>query len=163
MTTSENKPTWLRCPSSQPTEPDAVVFGVVTGSVDAPLIGYLTEVQPVTQALLDMAKPARPGQVFRTAAHCAGHGCKHFDGADCRLAKRIVAFLDPVVSGLPACQIRPSCLWFRQEGKAACLRCPQVVNDRHVSADEYRRVGDPDHVALEDSRDGPEASVASTA
>ena len=59
--------------------------------------------------------------------------CRHFAGGDCTLAQRIVATLDPVVSELPACQIRKTCLWFHQEGKDACLRCPQVVT-RHSSA-----------------------------
>jgi hypothetical protein len=31
------------------------------------------------------------------------------------------------VESLPACRIRPDCRWFVQEGRAACLRCPQIV------------------------------------
>jgi len=38
--------------------------------------------------------------------------------------------LDPVVSALPRCAIRPVCRWFRQEGRAACLRCPQVATEQ---------------------------------
>ena len=35
----------------------------------------------------------------------------------------------PVVGALPRCAIRPTCRWFRQEGREACLRCPQVATE----------------------------------
>ena len=111
MTTSERKPSVIQCPSAQQNDPNAVVFGVVTGTAESPRIGYLTEAQPVTESLLVLAGQAKPGQVFRMAAPCAGGGCKHFDGTDCRLAARIATLLDPVVNSLPACQIRSSCRW----------------------------------------------------
>ena len=75
-----------------------------------------------------------------------GNGCKHFDGSDCRLVQEITAFLDPVVSSLPACDIRPTCRWFRQEGKAACLRCPQVVTETCTTDERKRWIADPDNV-----------------
>jgi hypothetical protein len=53
----------------------------------------------------------------------------HFDGHDCRLATRLVQLLPAVVDRLPPCHVRPDCRWWQQEGKAACLRCPQVVTD----------------------------------
>ena len=47
---------------------------------------------------------------------------------------RIVQQLPTVVETLPACQIRSSCRWWLQEGKAACYRCPQMVtNDGYSS------------------------------
>jgi hypothetical protein len=147
MTASDRKSPVLQCPSAPPTDPGAVVFGIVTGAPESPRIGYLTEAQPVTESLLALADQARPDQVFRTAAPCMGNGCKHFDGSDCRLAQRITAFLDPVVSGLPACDIRPTCRWFRQEGKAACLRCPQVVTATCTTDERERWIADPDNVA----------------
>jgi hypothetical protein len=147
MTASDKKPPVIQCPSAQPTNPGAVVFGVVTGTTESPRIGYLTEAQPVTESLLALAGQANPGQVFRAASPCAGGGCKHFDGTDCRLATRIAQFLDPVVNSLPACEIRPTCRWFRQEGRVACLRCPQVVTEV-CTTDEYRRwIADPESVA----------------
>jgi len=146
MPTRDNNPASLHCPSAQTTNPDAVVFGLVTGPPEALRIGYLTEVQPVTESLIALAGSAKPGQVFRSAAPCIGHACKHYDGADCALAKRVTSFLEPVVNALPACQIRPTCRWFRQEGKAACVRCPQVITDKHQSVEEYRLVGDPEFV-----------------
>jgi len=38
--------------------------------------------------------------------------------------------LDPAVSALPRCAIRPRCRWFRQEGREACLRCPLVATEQ---------------------------------
>jgi hypothetical protein len=146
MTVSDRKNPVLQCPSAPENEPGAVIFGVVTGTPEKPRIGYLTEAQPVTESLLALAGQAKTGQVFRTAAPCMGNDCKHFDGSDCRLVQRIAAFLDPVVSGLPACDIRPTCRWFRQEGKAACIRCPQVITAT-CTTDQYELwVADPDNV-----------------
>ncbi|HEY0183595.1 MAG TPA: hypothetical protein VGC09_12385 [Rhodopila sp.] len=140
----------IRCPSAQPSA-DGLVIGVVAGTAEARRIGYLTEPQPVTQEILALAGPVAPAQVFRMAAPCMGEGCKHFAGGDCHLVKRIVAALDPVVSGLPPCQIRPTCRWFRQEGRAACVRCPQVVTNTYDATELQRRVADPDS-------DGPDPS-----
>ena len=133
----------IRCPSAQPSA-DGVVIGVVTGSTEKRRIGYLNQPQPVTEEILALAGSADPGQVFRMASPCMGDGCKHFSGGDCSLVKRIVAGLDPVVGGLPPCQIRPTCRWFRQEGRAACIRCPQVVTNTYDSTDQQRQIMDPD-------------------
>ncbi len=59
----------------------------------------------------------------------------HFDGTRCQLAVRIAKLLPEVVDSLPACNIRSDCRWFRQEGRAACLRCPQIVTG-NAEADE---------------------------
>jgi hypothetical protein len=121
--------------------PDAKIFGVQTGKQQEGLrVGYLNEPIPATKELLDAASPAEPTEVFRIAAPCMGSGCRHFDGANCRLATRVATLLDPVVSGLPPCAIRPTCRWFRQEGKAACLRCPQIVTDRRDGSELVREV-----------------------
>ncbi|MBV8092431.1 MAG: hypothetical protein JOY71_18100 [Acetobacteraceae bacterium] len=120
----------ILCPSAEPDMEGARIFGVQTGNPDQGFrVGYLTEAQPVTPDILAASGDVKPTQVLRVAAHCMGNGCKHFDGHDCKLAARIVSMLDPVVSGLPRCAIRPTCRWFRQEGRAACLRCPQMVTD----------------------------------
>jgi hypothetical protein len=54
---------------------------------------YLNEILPATEAVLAMAAPARPTEVFRLAATCEEQRCSHFDGTDCRLATRIVQML----------------------------------------------------------------------
>jgi hypothetical protein len=122
---------------------DAVVFGLV-GEVDhAPLVGYLADPVPVTRQVLALAGPAEPAEVFRFAAPCAGHGCRHFDGSDCRLAARVVRLLPVAVEGVPPCPLRPSCRWWQQEGKAACLRCPQIVSSNGDPSDLLRLVAGP--------------------
>jgi hypothetical protein len=91
-------------------------------------VGYLTEAHPVTKELLALAGPAAPTEVLRIAAYCVK--CEHHDGTGCRLATRVATMLEPVVSSLPRCAIRPTCLWFHQEGKEACLRCPQITTTK---------------------------------
>ena len=84
-----------------------------------------------------------PLAVFRTAAPCAANACLHFAQGRCRLASRIVDDLSEAVDGLPACRIRPSCRWWQQEGKAACLRCPLIVTENANPSEELRHASDP--------------------
>jgi len=117
----------LLCPSAQPEMKASRVIGLMEGTPEAPRLSYLDEPQPVTPELLALAAPLNPPEVFRFAAVCEESRCVHFDGTDCKLATRIVNILPAVTERLPACRIRPECRWYQQEGKAACLRCPQVV------------------------------------
>lgn len=130
------------CPSAQPDWEGSVVLGVVLGTAEAPRLAHLEVLQPVTEDLMALARPVTPTEVFRIAAPCAGRGCIHFDGADCRLVERLVTLLPPVVEALPPCALRPSCRWWQQEGKAACLRCPQVVTDSNAA--DMQRIASPD-------------------
>jgi len=121
-----------------------VVFGVVGGTASEPRVGYLTERLPVTPELLALTGEVRPAEVFRFGAPCAGKGCRHFDGSDCRLASKLVQLTPSMTdASLPACALRPDCRWWRQEGKAACMRCPQVVTVNYVPSDEMRLAADP--------------------
>ena len=122
---------------------DARVLGIRGGSVDAPRVAFLVQIQPVTESLLAMAHPALPTEVFRFSARCEEKACAHFDGADCRLAQRIVATLPEVTDTLPPCQIRLTCRWWNQEGRAACLRCPQVVTQIPNPSEEILAVATP--------------------
>src|SRR5215217_3649727 len=97
------EPLPVMCPSAQQGMKDLQLIGVVTFDGD------------------------EPREVFRMAGQCEELRCTHFNGTDCKLATRIVQILPAVVDGLPPCLIRASCRWYTQEGKAACLRCPQVV------------------------------------
>lgn len=134
----------LLCPSAQPDTTDAQVFGVFVKTPEQGLrVGYLTEAQPVTPDILDASGAVRPTQVMRVASPCMGGSCVHYDGSDCKLVSRVVQMLDPVVAGLPRCAIRPTCRWFRQEGRAACLRCPQVVTEMHEPTELQRAVAVP--------------------
>jgi hypothetical protein len=130
----------LLCPSSQPGIPGARVLGVVHQTADGPEVAYLDEPLLATEAVLAMAAPAPPTEVFRIAAKCQTHSCPHFDGTNCGLATRIVQILPAVVSDLPRCQIRPDCRWFRQEGVAACRRCPQISTMNYEPSETMQRV-----------------------
>lgn len=127
------------CPSAQAELPGARIFGVVAGTVDEPRVAYLNQSLPATPELLQIAEPARPGEVFRIAATCVGTGCRHYDGTNCQLAKRTVELLPVVVEALPPCRVRPQCRWWLQEGKAACLRCPQVVTECYEATPRMAR------------------------
>jgi hypothetical protein len=133
------------CPSTQPKMGDAVIFGVVGGTVESPKVAYLNESQPVTKEILALSTPAKPTEVFRMASSCQESACKHFDGSNCRLATSIVDRLPSVVDTLPACQIRPDCRWWQQEGKSACFRCPQIVTDNYSSSEIIRQVSNPNN------------------
>jgi hypothetical protein len=134
----------LDCPSAQAGAKDARVYGVRTGTPDAPRVGYLTETLPVSEKLLALSGPAKATEVFRIAAPCAMSGCKHFKENACTLVQRIVEGLAPVVNALPPCQIRSTCRWFSQEGRNACLRCPQVITDKPNATAEEKRIADDD-------------------
>ncbi len=126
------------CPSAQPEMDDASVIGVVQRTEAGPRVAYLQADQKATAEITALAAPLRPTEVMRFAARCEGSACRHFDGQDCKLVTRIVAMLDPVADALPACRIRSDCRWFRQEGRAACLRCPQVVTESNNASDTMR-------------------------
>ncbi|MUG99605.1 nitrogen fixation protein [Scytonema sp. UIC 10036] len=131
------------CPSARPESADGAVFGIVGGTATAPRVAYLKQPLPVTNELMAKAGSVTPAEIFRTAASCVESGCQHFDGKDCRLSMRIVEKLPAVVEELPACSIRRNCRWWQQEGKAACMRCPQIVTDNYSSSEQLRQAADP--------------------
>jgi hypothetical protein len=113
------------CPSARENSPDSVIFGIAAGTVEEPRVAYLPEIQPVTPEILALAQPVTPTEVFRFAASCAEKECVHFDI-------------------LPPCRIRQNCRWWLQEGKAACLRCPQVVTDNYNPSETFVKVAEPE-------------------
>lgn len=114
------------CPSAQPGMDQCRILGVVEQDGPTPMLAYLNEHVPATPEALATAAPLKPTEVFRLAATCAEHKCPHFDGADCRLATRVVQLMPAVVERLPPCLIRKECRWYSQEGGAACRRCPGI-------------------------------------
>ena len=68
--------------------------------------------------------------MFRFAAKCVKGGCRHWEDETqrCRLVAKTVQFAPVAVEKLKPCAIRSECRWWRQEGKAACVRCPQVAS-----------------------------------
>ncbi len=131
------------CPSAPPDLEGSVLIGVVGGSREPGVVAYLAEPQPVTADLLAHAGPLRPQSVFRFAAPCQA-ACAHRDGADCRLGRKIVDLLPPVVEVLPPCAIRSRCRWWGQEGRAACMRCPAIATEPSNATDSLRRAADPE-------------------
>jgi hypothetical protein len=126
---------------------DVRVLGVISRDGEAPLLDYLNEVVDATPDVLAAAAPAAVSQVFRLAARCEESKCSHFDGTRCQLAVRIAKLLPEADEKLPACVIRPECRWFRQEGRAACLRCPQIMTGNVEADDRLKEVAGP--VALQ--------------
>lgn len=119
------------CPSARPESEDSIVFGIISGTVAEPRVAYLKHPLPITDELIAKASPITPTEIFRMATPCAAKACLHFDGQDCRLAKQIAEKLPAVAEELPPCSIRRDCRWWKQEGKAACMRCPQVITDNY--------------------------------
>jgi hypothetical protein len=98
----------------------------------------------VTDEMLALSEPVTPTEVFRFAAPCLGTGCLHFGQQKCHLARNIVKILPAVTEQLPSCAIRPDCRWWQQEGKEACLRCPQVVTDNYNPSQSMRAAATPE-------------------
>lgn len=138
-----DKETIPLCPSARPETKNSAVFGVVAGTVDEPRVNYFKQPQPVTNELTSLASPVTPTEVFRISGECAGNGCKHFDGQNCRLATRVANELSVVAEVLPPCPIRRDCRWWQQEGKSACMRCPQIITDRYDSSPLAGQVAKP--------------------
>jgi hypothetical protein len=128
------------CPSAQPGMDECRVLGVVQRDGPAPRLEYLNQHLPATPEILAMAAPLKPTEIFRLAATCAEHQCPHFDGADCRLAARVVQILPAAVDVLPPCIIRKECRWYSQEGGAACLRCPEITTVSYDLSPQGREV-----------------------
>ena len=118
----------LCCPSAQPEWRDAQAFGVVGGTTEEPRVAYLERAIDIAD-LPAVVSDRAITEVVRVAAPCAQAACRHFEGSTCTLASRLVNLLPAVVERAPRCPIRTRCLWFAQEGLAACQRCPQVVTD----------------------------------
>lgn len=133
----------VMCPSAQPHMEGAFVFGVLGGTMEERRVGYLPQRVPLTEEVAALAGPVRPTEVFRIAAPCAGSGCLHFDGHDCRLATKLVQLMPSVSTALPACTVRPDCRWWKQEGKAACMVCPAIRTTAYAMSDEQRLASDP--------------------
>ena len=104
----------------------AVVFGVVGGSVEQPLVEFLSTPVP-PRDVEALAGEAPLGDIVRIGAACEEQSCVHFDGARCGLGERVATMLPAVVPRLPRCSLRSTCRWFAEQGGAVCLRCPQVI------------------------------------
>lgn len=143
-------PLQTTCPSVQADLPGAEVFAVVGGSAREPEVSYLDQTVPVDADVYALAAPLDPAEVFRISGPCAmSTACAHFDDSrsKCRLAIRTVRMAPVVVHKPPRCAIRGSCMWWHQEGVAACLRCPQVVTNDMAPSERVVATADPRNLA----------------
>jgi len=123
--------------------PGARVFGIVTGTDAAQSVAWLERPIPVTPELPAKTGDVEPQRIFRVTAACQESKCTHFDGTNCKLVRRIVNLLEPVVASLPPCSLRADCRWFTQEGRAACMRCPQVVTHSYEPSERVIEAASP--------------------
>ena len=130
----------MLCPSATPQhrKEHGIIFGVVLDSPSQPQVTYLPVLQPATPEILAFCSPSEPDEVFRIAAPCARQKCRHFNSEQCGLIQNAVQIVPIVMETLPPCRIRSRCQWWHQEGKAACLRCPQVVTLNADVPEEYQ-------------------------
>lgn len=119
------------CPSAQPGLSHSAIIGIVDKGHNSESVAYLPEPVAVTDSTIVAftGSPVQATQLFRFAAPCEKGGCSNWTGSSCGVAQRVVQILPAVVAELPDCKLRPVCRWFRQEGKQACVRCPQVITD----------------------------------
>lgn len=127
----------LSCPSASPDWEDAQLLGVVAGTARVPDTLFVGP-RPVDAALLALAAPATPAEIFRFTARCREGGCANFEGGRCRVAASVVRHLAPVAeASLPRCGIRTHCRWWHEQGAEACRRCPTVVTDDRARDGAY--------------------------
>jgi hypothetical protein len=143
-------PRVVQCPSAQPNMPGAAIHGVVDAASGR--IQHLSAPEAVTPELLAMTAPLLPTQVLRISAPCQGGACGHFNGTVCTLVDRIVQIMPATDSALPFCAIRSSCRWFSQRGRAACMRCDQIVTDEFVRDESMTALTVPAGRAFEQSK-----------
>jgi hypothetical protein len=120
------------CPSSQPTVEQSLILGSIErNALGEPYVRYLKHPVKVTDGTLAAFTNAatKATEVFRFTAPCQKIDCRNWNGSACRVGQQVIKILPVVSSQLPECRLRPVCQWFDQEGKAACLRCPQVVTN----------------------------------
>lgn len=117
------------CPSTTGDADGARIIGFINrdGSV-APFATPIALTDAMRQSIDD-----KPEKVFRLAGPCLGAGCRQWSGTECRLIARMRAEIEPqlpapaLADRLPECGIRPGCVWWRQDGPAACRVCPHVI------------------------------------
>lgn len=139
----KDESTVLLCPSAPAEIHGALAFGVVDHASTPPEVMYLEEPVPVNEELLGLAAPLEPREVFRFGAPCQTSECTHWSGHDCKLVERIVKLVPVASLVTPPCKIRPTCRWFAQSGRNACLRCAYVVTKDEHPTDTMRAAATP--------------------
>lgn len=69
----------ILCPSSQPDIENAVLFGVVEGTIENPRVAYLKRSQLLDPEVQQPSSPVKPTEMLRIASSCQEKKCLHFD------------------------------------------------------------------------------------
>jgi hypothetical protein len=117
------------CPSAQPDAEEARIIGIVEGTAEKPQVAYLQKGVAVSAEMSVPPPGISATRIFRFSGKCVGSACGQFGDGQCQLGKTITQMLAPTVDELPACTIRATCRWFAENGRDACLRCPQVMTN----------------------------------
>lgn len=133
----------LSCPSAQPGQTARAVIGVVGRKGGRPHVSMLPQSISLDSVAHLIPDSIPVTEVLRLGAPCAERHCSHFYNQRCTLASRIVSRLPAVVDRLVPCALRPSCRWWRQEGPAACHRCPQIVTEPLHASEVMRELAIP--------------------
>jgi hypothetical protein len=133
----------LSCPSAHPEHNATTVIGVVNKRDGVARVSMLPKAVSL-EAVAGLIPESVPiTEVLRLGGACVEQRCANFETGRCTLAGRIVARLPAVEERLFPCSLRPSCVWWRQEGAAACQRCPQIVTEPFKASAMMREVGAP--------------------
>jgi hypothetical protein len=126
----------IHCPSARCT-PGAILLGIV---LPDGRVAYARDRVVIDREFVEVAQNGRPPeQRFRFSSPCVESGCRQWTGARCSVIDDVVDFAAAEATGppspdaLPACSIRPTCRWFRQQGALACAVCPEIVTDQRGS------------------------------
>src|SRR5262245_18965724 len=101
------------CPSSDMSQSGATVIGVVMEDGE---VAFTAKPIPVDDAFREVAAQGRdPRNRFRFSSPCKK--CSHYSNNRCGIADAVADEFgaSPPVE-LPACPIRPTCLWYSQRG-----------------------------------------------
>jgi hypothetical protein len=118
-----------------------VVFAIIQGTASEPHAAYLDRTVPLTSEIVAHTRSVSPTEVFRMSAPCAAHGCCHFREGRCSLARRLVQLMPMVVTNAPPCALRPSGVWWLQEGIASCMSAGGYGDVRSQRASPPERTG----------------------
>ena len=113
------------CPSA-PLYAGSKLLGVVNENNE---VDILREPLEVNAAFVEAANKGRVAEEkFRFVNKCVKSGCAQWTGTACSVIQRVLDTMEGALlkDELPACNIRPTCRWFAQEGSKACQVCPMV-------------------------------------
>ena len=133
----------MSCPSAQPKQEGSVVIGVVATVDGKHHVSHLPRQVPLESVAHLIPNDIPITEILRFAAPCVERCCAHYREDRCTLAARIVACVPASANSLSPCAIRPSCRWWRQEGPAACHRCPQIVTEPLHPSELMREIAIP--------------------